>query len=93
LPDNSILDLLKKEIPPHEYQRYIRQLKYNEEDSSFEIAIFIAPNPLISSWVKTKYAQKISHLFEIANGIKPEVVIETKSYSPSLRKSSEQSVK
>ncbi len=93
MPHNSILDLLKKEIPPHEYQRYIKQLKYNEEDSNSELAVFIAPNPLISSWVKTKYAQKISHLFEITNGTKPEVVIETKSYSPSSRNGSEKSVK
>jgi chromosomal replication initiator protein len=72
----EILKLLKQEIPQIEYERYIKQLRYDEEASRSDIALFHAPNPLIARWVKTRYAEKLSHLFEIKTGVKPEVQVD-----------------
>ena len=76
---NKILDLLKQEIPQIEYERYIKQLTYDEEASRSDIAIFYAPNPLVARWVKTRYGDKLSHLFELKTGIKPQIVVEVKN--------------
>ena len=75
----QILELLKQEIPQIEYDRYIKQLRYDEEASRSDIAIFYAPNPLIARWVKTRYGEKLSHLIEIKTGVKPQVTVEVKS--------------
>jgi len=80
---NEVLDLLKEEVSESEYKKYISKLSYDEKNSKSDIAVFIAPNPLISRWVKTKYAQKIAHLFEIKTGKKPQIEVITKSYSHS----------
>ncbi len=77
----EVLRLLKEEISEGEYNRYIQKLHFDEKNSKSDIAIFVAPNPLISRWVKTKYAQKIVHLFEVKTGKKPKIEIITKSYS------------
>jgi len=76
---NKILDLLKQEIPQIEFERYIKQLSYDEEASRSDIAIFYAPNPLVARWVKTKYGEKLSHLFELKTGIRPQIVVEVKN--------------
>ncbi|WP_457596115.1 chromosomal replication initiator protein DnaA [Hydrogenimonas sp.] len=75
----QILELLRQEIPQIEYERYIRQLSYDEEASRSDIAVFTAPNPLIARWVKTRYGQKLSHLFELKTGIKPQIEVEVRS--------------
>ena len=71
--------MLKTEISENEYKRYIKQLEFCTEESKSNLAIFIAPNPLIANWIKNKYSEKISHLFEIKTGIKPKVKIVLKS--------------
>ncbi len=80
---NQILKLLKQEIPQIEYERYIKQLRYDEEASRSDIAVFYAPNPIIARWVGTRYSQKLSHLFELKTGVKPKVVVEVKRKSKS----------
>jgi chromosomal replication initiator protein len=76
---DKILELLKQEIPQIEYERYIKQLSFDEDASRSDIAIFYAPNPLVARWVKTRYGNKLSHLFELKTGIKPQIVIEVKN--------------
>lgn len=73
---HSILLQLKNELTPFEFDNYISQLSYNEKYSRNDRIVLNAPNIFIASWIKTKYANKIAHLFEIHNGIKPEVIIE-----------------
>ncbi len=77
----SVLQMLKEEISDVEYQRYIRQLQYATEESMSNYALFIAPNPLVANWIKTKYSDKIAHLFEVKTGTKPTVSIVVKSQS------------
>jgi len=85
LADN-ILELLSAEISELEYKRYIKQLKYHEKASRSDYAVFIAPNILIANWVKTKYANKIAHLFEVKTGKKPTVNIMLKNQISRTRK-------
>ncbi len=70
----KILQELRKEISQNEYERYIKNLIY-DENSRNDTVVFKAPNIFSARWIRTKYADKIAHLFEIENGIKPKVEI------------------
>ncbi|MDD3324042.1 MAG: chromosomal replication initiator protein DnaA [Sulfurospirillaceae bacterium] len=72
---DSVIELLKSEISTQEFEHYIKQLRFSEKASNSQQAVFLAPNILIANWVKTKYADKIAHLFEIKTGKKPEIKI------------------
>ncbi len=71
----KVLFELKKEISQTEYERYIKKLVYDTKNSRSNIAYFNAPNMLVAKWVKTKYADKIAHLFELQNEVKPKIEI------------------
>ncbi len=85
----NILDTLKTEIPSNEYQRYIKQLKFNEKESKSDIVVFTVPNPLIAKWIKTKYCSKIADIYESQTGQKPTIVIKTKGSTEGVKKSEE----
>lgn len=76
---SMVIQMLKNEINEIDYTRYIKQLSFNEEESKSNLAVFNAPNLLIANWIRTKYSDKISHLFEIKTGVKPSVSILVKS--------------
>ena len=80
-----VLSLLKEEISSLEYDRYIKQLKFHEKASNSEQMVFIAPNVLIANWVKIKYSEKLSHLFELKTGKKPEIKIALKEHIKSSK--------
>jgi len=88
----KVLFELKKEISGTEYERYIKKLVYDTQRSRSNIAYFNAPNMLVSKWIKTKYADKIAHLFELQNQIKPKIEItvgtEREKRTPSAPKQS-----
>ncbi|MDR2100054.1 MAG: chromosomal replication initiator protein DnaA [Campylobacteraceae bacterium] len=69
----SVFELLKAEIPLNEYSRYIKQLSFNEKESKTNLSVFNVPNQLILSWIKTRYAAKLSQLFELKTGAKHSV--------------------
>ena len=71
----KVLFELKKEISEIEYERYIKKLVYDTKHSRSNIVYFSAPNMLIAKWVKAKYTEKLEHLFELQNEVKPEVEI------------------
>jgi chromosomal replication initiator protein len=75
----TILEELKNEITEVEYNRYIKHLEYDLKKSSSDMAIFYAPNALVVSWIKKKYKDKLTHLFEIKTGNKVTVKITLKS--------------
>ncbi len=77
---DTIIALLKEEISSQEYDRYIKQLKFNEKASNSDQMAFVAPNILIANWVKTKYSEKLAHLFELKTGKKPEIKIILKEH-------------
>ncbi len=71
----KVLFELKKEIPELEYERYIKKLVYNSKLSRSNIVYFSAPNMIIAKWVQTKYKEKLMHLFELQNEVRPEIEI------------------
>ena len=75
----KVLEALKEEITEVEYKRYIRHLTYDVKKSSASFAIFYAPNALVVNWIKNKYSEKISHLFEVLSGSKASVEITLKN--------------
>lgn len=72
---DTILSLLRQEIPSTDYERYLTQLTFVEAASRSDLVVFTAPNILVCNWIKTKYASKIAHLFEVKTGYKPTVKI------------------
>jgi len=71
----KVLFELKKEISETEYERYIKKLIYDAKRSRSNLVYFSAPNMLIAKWIKTKYTDKLRHLFELQNEINPEIEI------------------
>ena len=82
----EILKLLKDEIPESEYNRYIKQLTYDEKKSLSDLAIYYAPNPLVTNWIKNRYKDKIAHLFEVKTSHKVEVKILDKKQNKTSKK-------
>jgi len=82
----NVLNLLKNEISDNEYQRYIKQLKYKEEESKSDNIVFTAPNPLIAKWIKTKYCNKIAQIYESQTGHRPTILIKTKDNIEGVKK-------
>ena len=89
----EILLQLKDEITEVEYNRYIKQLTYDEKKSSSSLAIFYAPNTLISNWIKNKFTSKIEHLFEVKTSNKISVNIGIKSSFDKRKKTSTETTK
>ncbi len=75
----EVLKQLKEEITEVEYKRYIKNLVYDAKKSTSDLAIFYAPNALVSNWIQSKYNEKIAHLFEINNGSKVSIRITLKN--------------
>ncbi len=71
----KVLFELKKEISEIEYERYIKNLVYDTKRSRSNIVYFNAPNMIVAKWIKSKYTDKLMHLFELQNEIKPEIEI------------------
>ena len=72
---NIVLKKLKQEISNSEWERYIKTLNYDENASRSNLAQFYSPNMLLAKWIKTKYQDKIAHLFEVETDIRPKVII------------------
>ena len=75
----EVLEALKDEITEIEYKRYIKHLQYDSKKSTSDLALFYAPNALVLNWIKNKYTEKISHLFEVKTGSKVTVRITLKN--------------
>ncbi len=87
----KILDMLKEEIAQIEYERYIKNISYDEEMSKADELVYLAPNPFIASWVKTKYQEKIAKLYEMQTGIETKVKILTQKREKVVTKKSKKS--
>lgn len=83
--ENDILNDLKNEISEAEYSAYISKMKYDENASRSDLMVFIVPNIYIANWIKTKYSEKISRLFEIYKKIKPEIRIIVESQKKDVK--------
>jgi len=88
----EVLKLLKEELKETEYNRYIKQLTYDEDTSSSDLAVYYAPNALIANWIKSKYTDKIAHLFEIKTQMKVHVQISLKNSKQEIKSSPKKNV-
>ncbi len=77
---------LKQSIPSSEYERYIKNLNYNEKKSKSDLCYLETINPLVAGWIKTKYATKIADFFETHTKIRPKIEISVKSKKNSRKK-------
>ncbi|WP_345988470.1 chromosomal replication initiator protein DnaA [Sulfurimonas sp. HSL1-2] len=75
---DTILEMLKEEISEVEYNRYVKQMSFISKASRSDLAVFEVPNPLIASWIKNRYTNKIAHLFELKTGTSRDVIIRVK---------------
>ena len=75
---DSVLSRLKSIVSESEFQRYIKNIKYMENQSKSDQAVLEVTNPFIASWIKTKYSEKIADLFELESGVRPVVEIRIK---------------
>ncbi|MEF3191840.1 MAG: chromosomal replication initiator protein DnaA [Campylobacterales bacterium] len=87
---DTIKNLLKDEITPQEFERYIKQIHYNESASRSNLVVLEVPNPLLRSWIATRYSDKIAHLFELKTGIRPVVEVVVKNRHTRPKESSEE---
>lgn len=88
---NKVLKKLKEEISNKNWNRYIKNLTYDEKKSKPTFAQFYAPNILVARWIKTKYSFQLSHLFELENKIKPHIEISiNKDFNPQKKNKSQQ---
>ena len=78
----KILKKLQAEIGSQEYERYIRPLVYDPEQSRSDRALFFAPNIFVARWIRSRYAETLAHLFEIETGIKPDIEIQVGARRP-----------
>ncbi len=60
------------------YNKFIKNLEFDEKNSTSTHLIIKAPNIFIANFVKRKYLNKISNLYEKETGIKPKIDIITK---------------
>lgn len=88
----EVLKLLKEELKETEYNRYIKQLVYDEDASASDLAVYYAPNALIANWIKSKYTDKIAHLFEIKTQMKVNVQIALKNSKQEIKASPKKNV-
>lgn len=92
----KVLLELKKEVTQTEYDRYLKNLVYNTKESRSNIVYFTAPNMFVAKWIKTKYTEKLQHLFELQNEIKPQIEIslkkQTKEKTPLIKTTTDKSV-
>lgn len=72
---DEVLLTIKDKISPYEFDTYISLMKYDENASRSNLAVFIVPNPYIEKWIKTKYIQTIADTFELHTKTKTEIKI------------------
>ncbi|HIP11448.1 MAG TPA: AAA family ATPase [Arcobacter sp.] len=69
---------LKKEVTENEYNKYLKNLLYDEKNSNEHQVYFSVDNLHIAKWIQSRYTPKITHFFESNRGVKPKVTIKVR---------------
>lgn len=79
-----ILKDLKKKLSSRDFNRYIKNIIFNEKKSDSNLKVLEVDNIFILNWVKQNYIKLISSLFEIHTDIKPEIqlILKTNNDAP-----------
>ncbi|MBP5778459.1 MAG: chromosomal replication initiator protein DnaA, partial [Campylobacter sp.] len=75
----EILTLFQKEILPVEFERYAKQLKFNEKNSKPDFVVYNVTNEWVAKFIQTKYGEILEKLWSKKTGIKPIVKITSKT--------------
>ena len=70
---DKVLSVLKNEISNFDFETYISLIKYDENASKSHVCVLLVPNPSLENWVKSNYALRIAHIFEMLTKTKPEI--------------------
>lgn len=76
-----ILKDLEKKLDSRDFNRYIKNIKFNEEKSDSNLKVLEVDNIFILNWIKVNYITRISSLFETHTDIKPKIELNLKSKS------------
>ena len=79
-----IIKDLEKKLDALTFKRYIKNIKYNEENSNANVRVLEVDNIFLLNWVKAHYANRIALLFETHTDIKPEIKLVLRT-SPHLK--------
>lgn len=80
---HQCLDLLRGEVPSHQYNTWIRPLGHRLEGSAL---VLLAPNRFVGNWVKDKYLHRIQELMSQFGAGETDVVVEVKGRAPGARR-------
>ena len=75
----EILTLFQKEILPVEFERYAKQLKFNEKNSKPDFVVYNVSNEIVARFIQTKYGDLLERIWEEKTGVKPIVKITSKT--------------
>ncbi|WP_075494364.1 chromosomal replication initiator protein DnaA [Campylobacter geochelonis] len=75
----QVFQELERVILPNEFNKYIKNLSFNDKKSKPSFMIYTASNELMAKFIQTKYAAKIEAIFEEKTGVKPKVIITSKT--------------
>ena len=76
-----ILKDLEKKLDSRDFNRYIKNIKFNEEKFDSNLKVLEVDNIFILNWIKVNYITRISSLFETHTDIKPKIELNLKSKS------------
>lgn len=76
---NEILNELKSEILPEEFEKFIKPMRFNEKFSKESFIVYNVTNEYIAKFIQTKYGEKIEKLYENKTGIRPIINITSKT--------------
>lgn len=73
---HQCLDLLRGEVPSHQFNTWIRPLSHKLDG---EVLVLLAPNRFVGNWVRDKYLQRIQELMAQFGQPETDVVVEVNS--------------
>ncbi|MHA7878692.1 MAG: chromosomal replication initiator protein DnaA [Saccharospirillum sp.] len=79
---HQCLDLLRGEVPSHQFNTWIRPLSHRQEDGAL---VLQAPNRFVGNWVKDKYLRRIQELMAQFGAGETPVLVEVKTRAASVR--------
>lgn len=80
---HQCLDLLRGEVPSHQFNTWIRPLGHRQEVGAL---VLLAPNRFVGNWVKDKYLHRIQELMSQFGAGDTDVVVEVKGRATAERR-------
>ena len=85
MTQEELREIFKKDFEKKDFEEYISKMKYNENASKQDLAIFIVPNIYLANWIKTKYKKKIENIFEKYTNVIPEIRLIPQTQKKSIK--------